>query len=115
MNVQCSLSFNTTTEVPLSKAPNPQLLPGRRSMNGCPLLRVCAHGVCVFTAMCVGNSTDMTILGDVIKPQTLSNEGLRNKPAFKGVNIWRGVNTLLPDKPIRFQMVFKCDLRGQSI
>ncbi len=54
MNVQRSLStLNTTTEVPLSKAPNPQLLPGRRSINGCPLLRVCVHGVCVFTAVCV--------------------------------------------------------------
>ncbi len=37
----------TMTEVPLSKAPNPQLLPGRRSINGCPLLRVCVNGVCV--------------------------------------------------------------------
>ncbi len=37
-------ALNTTTEVPLSKAPNPQLLTGRRSMNGC---RVCVHGVCV--------------------------------------------------------------------
>ncbi len=46
-------TFNTTTEVPLSKTPNPQLLPGRRSINGCPLLRVCVHGVCVFTAVCV--------------------------------------------------------------
>ncbi len=46
-------TFNTTTEVPLSKAPNPQLLPGRRSINGCPLLRVCVHGVCVFTTVCV--------------------------------------------------------------
>ncbi len=46
-------TFNTTIEVPLSKAPNPQLLPGRRSINGCPLLRVCVHGVCVFTAVCV--------------------------------------------------------------
>ncbi len=46
-------TLNTTTEVPLSKAPNPQLLPGRRSINGCPLLRVCVHGVCVFTAVCV--------------------------------------------------------------
>ncbi len=34
-------SFNTTTEVSLSKTPNPQLLPGRRSINGCPLLCVC--------------------------------------------------------------------------
>ncbi len=46
-------TLNTTTEVPLSKAPNPQLLPGRRSINGCPLLRVWVHGVCVFTAVCV--------------------------------------------------------------
>ncbi len=30
-------TLNTTTEVPLSKAPNPQLLPGRRNINGCPL------------------------------------------------------------------------------
>ncbi len=47
-------SFNTTTEVkPLSKAPNPQLLPGRHSINGCQLLRVCVHSVCVFTTVCV--------------------------------------------------------------
>ncbi len=46
-------TFNTTTEVPLSKTPNPQLLPGRRSINDCPLLRVCVHGVCMFTAVCV--------------------------------------------------------------
>ncbi len=33
-------TLNTTTEVrPMSKAPNPQLLPGRRNI-GCPLLRV---------------------------------------------------------------------------
>ncbi len=33
----------STTEVrPLSKAPNPQLLPGRRTV-GCPLLQVCVH------------------------------------------------------------------------
>ncbi len=42
-------TFNTMTEVPLSKAPNPQLFPGRRSINGYPLLRVCVT-VCVFTA-----------------------------------------------------------------
>ncbi len=42
-------TLNTTTEVrPLSKAPNPQLLPGRRSI-GCPLLRVCVH----FSLLCV--------------------------------------------------------------
>ncbi len=46
-------TFNTTTEVPLSKAPNPQLLPRYRSINGCSLLRVCVHSVCVFTAVCV--------------------------------------------------------------
>ncbi len=37
-------------EVSLSKALNPQLLPGSRSINGCPLLRVC---VCVFYCVCV--------------------------------------------------------------
>ncbi len=42
-------TFNTTTEVPLNKAPNPQLLPGRRSKNGCPVLRVC---VCVHCCVC---------------------------------------------------------------
>ncbi len=36
-------TLNSTTEVrPLSKAPNPRLLPGRRCI-GCPLLRVCVH------------------------------------------------------------------------
>ncbi len=46
-------NFNTMTEVrPLSKAPNTQLLPGHRS-TGCPLLRVCVHGGCVFTTVCV--------------------------------------------------------------
>ncbi len=44
-------TLNTTTEVTLSK--NPQLLPRRRSIKGCPLLQVCVHGVCVFTAVCV--------------------------------------------------------------
>ncbi len=42
-------TLNTMTEVPLST----QLLPGRCSINGCPLLRVCVHGVCGFTAVCV--------------------------------------------------------------
>ncbi len=49
VNVQRSLHPQYHDEVPLSKAPNPQLLPGRRSINSCPLLRVC---VCVFTAVC---------------------------------------------------------------
>ncbi len=71
-------TFNTMTGVPLSKTLNPQLLPGRRSINGCPLLRVCVHGVCVcvFTVcVCVctldGLNTEhkfrvwVTILGHV--------------------------------------------------
>ncbi len=48
-------TFSDITEVPLSKAPNPQLLPGHWS-NGCPLLRVRVHCVCVcslLTAVCV--------------------------------------------------------------
>ncbi len=45
-------TLNTTTEVPLSKAPNPQLLPGDRSINGCPLLWGGVRDVCVFTAVC---------------------------------------------------------------
>ncbi len=53
VNVQRSLHPQNHDEVPLSKAPNPQLLLGRRSINGCPLLWVCVHGVCVFTAGCV--------------------------------------------------------------
>ncbi len=36
-------TLNTRTEVPLSKALNPQLLPGRRNINGCPQLWVCVH------------------------------------------------------------------------
>ncbi len=62
VNVQRSLStFNTTTEVrPLSKAPNPQMLPGRRSI-GCPLLRVCVHGMCV--CMCVCSLLCVCVLG----------------------------------------------------
>ncbi len=35
------------------KAPTPQLHPGRRSIDGCPLLWVCVHGVCMFPAVCV--------------------------------------------------------------
>ncbi len=36
------LELSMTEVRPLSKAPNPQLLPGRRSV-GCPLLQVCVH------------------------------------------------------------------------
>ncbi len=47
-------TLNTTTEVPLSKAPNPQLFPGRRKHKWLPTAPcVCVHGVCVFTAVCV--------------------------------------------------------------
>ncbi len=48
MNLQRSLHPQYHDEVPLSKATNP-------SINGCSLLRVCVHGVCVcvFTAVCV--------------------------------------------------------------
>uniref|UniRef100_A0A8C1RH87 Ceramide synthase 4b n=1 Tax=Cyprinus carpio TaxID=7962 RepID=A0A8C1RH87_CYPCA len=38
--------------VSLSKAPNPQLLPGGRRINGCPLLRVCVH--CCVCALWMG-------------------------------------------------------------
>ncbi len=45
-------TFNTSTEVrPLSKASNPQLLPGRRSI-GRPLLWVCVRGVCSLLCVC---------------------------------------------------------------
>ncbi len=40
-----SSTFNTTTAVPLSKAPNPQLLAG--------CVSVCVHGVCVCVHCCV--------------------------------------------------------------
>ncbi len=46
-------TFNTTTEVALSKAPNPQLhkwLPTALGVCVCVFVRV--HGVCVFTAVC---------------------------------------------------------------
>ncbi len=45
-------TLNTTTEVPLSKVPNPQLLPGRRNINGCPLLQVCVYDVCSLLCVC---------------------------------------------------------------
>uniref|UniRef100_A0A8C1SDR0 TAF8 RNA polymerase II, TATA box binding protein (TBP)-associated factor n=1 Tax=Cyprinus carpio TaxID=7962 RepID=A0A8C1SDR0_CYPCA len=44
---------SNVSQASMNKAPNPKLLPGRRSINGCPLLSVCVHGVCVFTAVCV--------------------------------------------------------------
>ncbi len=44
-------TLNTTTEVPLSKAPNPELLPGRCSINGCPVLRVCVLEADIFSGI----------------------------------------------------------------
>ncbi len=43
-----SLHLQYHDEVPSSKAPNPQLLPGCRTINVCPLLQVCVHGVCIY-------------------------------------------------------------------
>ncbi len=40
--VGSNLGSGTTEVRPLSKAPNPQLLPGHRSVS-CPLLQVCVH------------------------------------------------------------------------
>ncbi len=40
--------LNTTTEVPLSKTPNPQLLLGQSSVTGCPY----ARGVCSLLCEC---------------------------------------------------------------
>ncbi len=54
MSLSLSLSI-PMTEVPLSKALNPQLLPGCRSKNGYPLLQVCVHGVCVCVCVCVSS------------------------------------------------------------
>ncbi len=46
--------FNTMTDVPLSKALNPQLLPGRSMAAHCSgCVSVCSRCVCVFTAVCV--------------------------------------------------------------
>ncbi len=41
-------TLNNMTDVPLSKAPDTQPLLGHH-INGCPLLRVCVHGVCVYS------------------------------------------------------------------
>ncbi len=61
-------TFNTTTEVPLSKALNPQLVPERHSINGCPMPRVCVHCcVCVCVHLrwvkCRAQIPRVTILG----------------------------------------------------
>ncbi len=49
VNVQRSLHLQYHDEVPSGKATNPQLLPGRHSIKGCPLLQVCVH-CCVYTS-----------------------------------------------------------------
>ncbi len=62
MNVQRSLHLQYHDRGALEQGTEPQLLPGRRSINGCPLLRVCVHGVCVhldglFAEQNMGNHT----------------------------------------------------------
>ncbi len=64
-------TFNTTTEVrPLSKAPNPQLLPGRRNI-GCPLLQVCVH-YCVCALGWVKCRAQIPSMGHHTWPHTTS-------------------------------------------
>ncbi len=51
-------TLNTTTKVPLSKAPDPQLLPRAPQNKWLPINAVwdpeqCSRCVCVFTAVCV--------------------------------------------------------------
>ncbi len=53
-NVLRSLHPQYQDKVPLSKALNPQLLPGRRSINGCPVIYAfCSVCVCVCVHCCV--------------------------------------------------------------
>ncbi len=42
-------SVGVTSEAETTEPPT---APGRRSINGCPLLRVCVHGVCVHCCVC---------------------------------------------------------------
>ncbi len=42
-----ALSTSIPRRGALEEGTVPQLLPGHRSINGCPLVRVCVHGVCV--------------------------------------------------------------------
>ncbi len=54
VNVQRSLHPQYHDKAPLSKVPNPELLPGRRSLKWLPTdPGVCSRCVCVFTAVCV--------------------------------------------------------------
>ncbi len=45
-------TLSTLNTLSLSKAPNPQLLPGRRSIMAAPLLRVCVHVWCSLLGVC---------------------------------------------------------------
>ncbi len=74
-------TFNTTTEVrPLSKAPNPQLLPGCRSI-GCPL---CVH-YCVCALGWVKCRAQIPSMGHHTWPHvtslSLSSENMQEKTA----------------------------------
>lgn len=61
MNEQRSLpSSLTTTEMPLSKVPG-------ATANGCPLLWVCVHGVCLCVCVC-------TCMGEM--QRTISENGI---------------------------------------
>uniref|UniRef100_A0A9J8BWB2 DENN domain containing 4B n=1 Tax=Cyprinus carpio carpio TaxID=630221 RepID=A0A9J8BWB2_CYPCA len=64
---QRSASFSS--RVPLSKASNPQLLPGRRSIKWLPTAPgVCSQCVCVFTALCVCTSDGLNTAAASRKP-----------------------------------------------
>uniref|UniRef100_A0A672P3T5 Discs large MAGUK scaffold protein 3 n=1 Tax=Sinocyclocheilus grahami TaxID=75366 RepID=A0A672P3T5_SINGR len=78
-----SPTFNTTTEVPLSKAPNPQLLPGRRSNKWLPTAPgVCSRCVCSLLCVCTldginGNSgLGFSIAGGVDNPHIPDDPGI---------------------------------------
>ncbi len=74
-------TFNTMTEVrPLSKAPNPQLLPGRRSI-GCPLLQVYVH-YCVCALGWVKCRAQIPSMGHHTWPHTTSLSIFQNSYAF---------------------------------
>ncbi len=64
-------TLNTTTEVLLSKAPNPKLLPGRHS--ACPLLRVCVH-YCVCAHLDGSNRAQIPNMGHHTWPHVTSKE-----------------------------------------
>ncbi len=65
-------TLNTMTEVrPLSKAPNPQLLPFQHSSIGCPLLQVYVH-YCVCTLGWVKCRAQILSMGHHTWPHTTS-------------------------------------------